>query len=193
MLLSCMALCACVGVGEQRVAEPVPIMDLSESETFKPEVFEVLGLPWDIFHNSESDSTAWVYLYSEIGIGNPLTYVPYVGLVAGGANVYSFARAYCFNPNGQLFGRAIFQHTDYRSVLTEWALMFDDGENEARKDRLQQEMLNSDIAYSEDTVLEYERSHWMNEDEVPVFRDKLFKECEQNGLAELEGFKNLSD
>ncbi len=171
--------------------EPASMLESTSKEISKNEVFQSMGLPWDVLFEEKSGTTGWLYLYAEKVVSNPLTYVPYLGLIAGGGDVTVFTRFYCFGRNDALFGTAMSEENMYKTIFSEYAAIFDDDAANEREARLKSELKESGLAFDSEQLLHFEWVHWLRESQIPDFKQRLFDECRENGLRELNEFKEF--
>jgi len=98
LLLLCCALFGCATAGKEISQEQ--IQQFKQGETSKEQVIQVLGTP----NHSATDSdgrTTLVYSYAKVKL-NAATFIPVVGLFAGGAETKSSAVVFRFDKTGVL-------------------------------------------------------------------------------------------
>ncbi len=86
-------------------------LSIKEGESSKIDIFDAFGQPGDVnyFENSES---VWVY-YAVSMTTNAATYIPIVGLLAGGSNSDTQISKFYFDPNGILLKVETSSKTQY--------------------------------------------------------------------------------
>lgn len=180
--------CSTTTIGDERLAAPALQIKGNTEETRKIEVLESLGQPWDVFHDSQDGLVGWLYMYLETAL-HPLTFVPYLGLAAGGSDTTAYTRFYCFDQEKILVGLAIGKDNYYTNMWRSAAELFDDEEVPEREGRRRDEMLSLGVGEGDASVKAGE-IRWLGDDLVD-FQARLFNECKENGLQELTEFDEL--
>lgn len=120
-------LSACTTIGNKNLDNVGSYISLRENESTKANVYEVFGQPHDV-RPSTADETVWVY-YRIYSRPSAWTYVPFVGMVAGGAARDMTFAYFSFDTAGTLqkimtrsdndyentwagLGRAVARHSD---------------------------------------------------------------------------------
>lgn len=183
---------ACVSVGNEQMKQPMAIVKTGTSHVSKSEIHESIGVPWDVLQG-ELGSTGWLYVYLEKYVSNPLTFIPYAGLLAGGGHVNVYSRFYCFDEHHNLVGRVMGREQMYKSIFSEYTAMLDTTDDDERHARIEIEMNEHDLKYDEDAVTSLEWHIWLRESQVAAFQARLFEECGKNGAAEVTEFSTFLD
>jgi hypothetical protein len=97
-LLSVAVLAACVSVGTQ--VEQADVDRFQKGVTTPAEVVAKLGAPQETGHKNNGDTTL-SYVYMK-GTPKPATFIPVVGLFAGGSDTHTTRVTFEFDPSGHL-------------------------------------------------------------------------------------------
>jgi hypothetical protein len=134
------ALCSCATYGNKTLDDPRKYLNLREGVSTKLDVYSVFGQPHDVDYANDKSRSMWTYFKVESS-PNAWTYVPYIGMLAGGTNEDT-TKAYFFFDGA---GRYIRVQTNKSSESeNEWAgmarLMSGGKAREARATRVADEM-----------------------------------------------------
>ncbi len=84
--------------GNDQVNDFARYQALQPGETTKAQVFDAFGQPYDVTYEADS-SSKWTYYMTTLRM-NPMTVIPFVGLVAGGSDVDARISNFWFDPAG---------------------------------------------------------------------------------------------
>lgn len=192
ILIPIALLSACASsIGNKQMSEPISMLKPSLAAVTKSTVVESLGPPWDVLTESESETTGWLYVYSQKIVSNPLTYVPYAGFLLGGGDVTIYTRFYCFSSDDSFSGRVMSKEKMYKSIFSEYAAILDSSAKKERQVRLEAEKEKYGFDFHSKEKVNIEWHHWLRGPQVPVYQKRLFEECHRNGLRELDNFVEL--
>lgn len=97
ILLACIVIASgCATVG--RKLDENTVASIRKGETTRDQVLKLLGSPEQVSRNADGEVT-FQYLYSR-ATAKPETFIPFVGMIAGGANVQSQNVVVTFRPDG---------------------------------------------------------------------------------------------
>src|SRR5947209_7846341 len=85
LIVSALALSACVTYGNKGLDDPRKYLNLREGKSTKHDVYAVFGQPQDVDYSDDQARSMWTYFKVEAP-PNAWSYVPYLGLIAGGTN-----------------------------------------------------------------------------------------------------------
>jgi outer membrane protein assembly factor BamE (lipoprotein component of BamABCDE complex) len=94
----CVLLCGCAAAGVE--VKPSQVTQLKRGITTEQDVERILGHPTSMTVTADGGQT-WVYSYASIQM-RPTTFVPIVGLFAGGADTRQTVTILRFGPDGTL-------------------------------------------------------------------------------------------
>jgi hypothetical protein len=78
-------LCSCVTYGNKSLDDPKKYLNIREGRSTKRDVFAVFGQPQDVDYSEDRARSMWTYFKVQTS-PNAWSYVPYVGILAGGTN-----------------------------------------------------------------------------------------------------------
>jgi len=118
LLLAVLTLPACTTVGNKKVDDVNSYLELREGQSSKHDVFATFGQPHDVrYSQSEPAQCLWVYYKMHTRL-SAWTFVPFVGLAAGG-DAREATRAYfTFDAGDQLTRIQTVKKEDYENM---WA------------------------------------------------------------------------
>ncbi len=85
--------------GAQSVNDFNRYMQLQQNVSTKADIYETFGQPHGVLHIEETGGSIWRYASIQDTM-NALTFIPFVGLVAGGSNVDITTAEFFFNSDG---------------------------------------------------------------------------------------------
>jgi outer membrane protein assembly factor BamE (lipoprotein component of BamABCDE complex) len=98
IMLLALALSACASTGNKQITQAGTIAKIEEGRSTKAEVRALVGEPTKV--NFQPDRTeVWEYVYSRAQV-RPASFVPVVGLFAGGMDVTGRTVTILFNQDG---------------------------------------------------------------------------------------------
>lgn len=132
-------LCSCATYGNKTVDDPSKYLNIREGKSTKQDVYGVFGQPHDVEYSQDRARSVWTYFKVESS-PNGWSYVPYVGILAGGTNSDT-TKAYFFFDADERFMRT--QSTKKSDSENSWAGMArvaGQGNRDDRAARVSQEM-----------------------------------------------------
>jgi hypothetical protein len=78
-------LCSCATYGNKTLDDPRKYLNLREGISTKQDVYRIFGQPHDVDYSDDHSRSMWTYFKVESS-PNAWSYVPYVGMIAGGTN-----------------------------------------------------------------------------------------------------------
>jgi len=129
-------------------------LSVKEGESSKVDIFDTFGQPGDVnyFENSES---VWVY-YAVSMTTSGATYIPVVGLFAGGSNSNTQISKFFFDPNGILLKVETSSKTQYVNQWVGMGTVF--SSNDYTK-RIENEMAKLELPFDQFKALEIRGMH----------------------------------
>lgn len=129
-------------------------LSVKEGESSKVDIFDTFGQPGDVnyFENSES---VWVY-YAGSMTTSGATYIPVVGLFAGGSNSNTQISKFYFDPNGILLKVETSSKTQYVNQWVGMGTVF--SSNDYTK-RIENEMAKLELPFDQFKALEIKGMH----------------------------------
>jgi len=94
-------LCNCATVGNKSLDDPKKFLNIREGVSTKQQVYAVFGQPHDVDYSQDGTQSLWAYYKIEAS-PNAWTYVPYIGILAGGTNTDTTKVYFFFNSDGKL-------------------------------------------------------------------------------------------
>jgi hypothetical protein len=128
--------------GSTQVQDFGKYASLQKGSTDKRTVHELFGQPQDVKY-LESGESAWTY-YKVSMTMNPLTFIPFVGLVAGGSDANTTIATFFFN-TAQLFDKV--QTSQKAQYVNMWVGMATIAANNDEVTRVSEEMKKLDLPF----------------------------------------------
>jgi len=94
-------LCSCMTVGNKSIDDPKKFLNIREGISTKEQVYAVFGQPHDLDYSQDGTQSLWTYYKVETS-PNAWTYVPYIGILAGGTNTDTTKVYFFFDSGGKL-------------------------------------------------------------------------------------------
>ena len=129
-------------------------LSVKEGESSKTDIFDTFGQPGDVnyFENSES---VWVYYAVSMTISGA-TYIPIVGLFAGGNNSNTQISKFFFDPNGILIKVETASKTQY---VNQWVGMGSVFSSNDYVKRIENEMAKLELPFDQFKAIEIKGTH----------------------------------
>ena len=157
--------CAPAQFGETRITDEQVIFNVAQQDTTKKQVYIYLGQPHDVDTLANGD-TLWHYYLLADKI-HPLTYVPYLGLLAGGSTMTLTERIVQFEDN-KVINIQKKCYKDYQNMWTHLSSMPD---SLPKYDRVEKEMSDLKLPFDKERVKRF----W-NVDEI--IKDSNIVDCQ---------------
>jgi outer membrane protein assembly factor BamE (lipoprotein component of BamABCDE complex) len=90
----------CASMGNPKVADFNPATQIEYGKTTKAQIKEMLGEPNGMKYGADGKET-WIFVYAE-GQARPATFIPIVGLFAGGTDGSAKKLIFAFDEKGVL-------------------------------------------------------------------------------------------
>jgi len=131
-------LCGCVTLGNRKLDDVSNYLQLKEQQSTKNDVYAIFGQPHDV-RQLDSNDTVWVY-YKVHTRPSAWTYVPFVGLAAGGsAREMTFAY-FAFDQSGTLQKIQTKSGSDYENMWAGLGRGLTRASDKTQAERVQEEM-----------------------------------------------------
>ena len=129
-------------------------LSVKEGESSKTDIFDTFGQPGDVnyFENSES---VWVYYAGSMTISGA-TYIPIVGLFAGGNNSNTQISKFYFDPDGILIKVETSSKTQY---VNQWVGMGTVFSSNDYVKRIENEMAKLELPFDQFKAIEIKGMH----------------------------------
>jgi len=125
LVAASLALAGCAtNMGSASVNDFGRYLELRKGESRKRDVFQQFGQPHEVQHISETSESLWSY-YSIKERMNVATFVPFVGLLAGGNDVNSNRADFFFNKDGYFIKTERTEKASYQNQWVGMARAFD--------------------------------------------------------------------
>ena len=102
--LICLAvtgLCGCATYGNKSIDDPKKFLNVQEGTSTKLGIYGIFGQPQDVDYATDSSRSMWTYFKVESS-PNAWSYVPYLGIIAGGTNEDITKTYFFFDSTGRL-------------------------------------------------------------------------------------------
>lgn len=96
-----LALLSCATVGNKTLDDPKKFLNIREGISTKEQVYAIFGQPHDVDYSQDGAQSLWEYYKIEAS-PNAWSYVPYLGILAGGTNTETTKVYFFFNAQGKL-------------------------------------------------------------------------------------------
>lgn len=137
--------------GNDQVNDFSKFQSLRAGETTKTQVHEAFGQPYDVTYSADSTSM-WTYYMTTMRM-NPMTFLPVVGLVAGGNDVDARISSFWFDATGVYLRNESRTKTAY---LNMWAGMATIANGNEEAQRAKAEMAKLGLPFDE------KHANWMS-------------------------------
>src|SRR5205814_7225993 len=99
--LCTLGLCGCVTAGSKSLDDPKKFLNIREGVSTKDDVYTAFGQPHDVDYSRDRSQSLWTY-YKVEASPTAVSYVPYLGILAGGTNKDIKKVYFFFGPDGKL-------------------------------------------------------------------------------------------
>lgn len=131
--------CGCVTMGNRKLDDVNNYLQLKEQQSTKADVYRIFGQPHDV-RQLDSDDTAWIY-YKVHTRPSAWTYVPYVGLFAGGSARETTFAYFAFDQAGTLQIIQTKSGSDYENMWAGLGRGLTRASDKTQAERVQGEMV----------------------------------------------------
>lgn len=113
-LLAAVSLSSCATVGSKNLEDIGNYVSLKEGQSTKADVFDRFGQPADVVYTGTvaASPSKWTYIKADMHI-NGWTYVPYVGVLAGGTSEEHMIATFQFDQKGLYSGVKTLRDSSY--------------------------------------------------------------------------------
>lgn len=119
--------------------DPSKYLNVREGKSTKSEIFGVFGQPHDVQYAEDHTRSVWTYFKVE-STPNGWSYVPYVGLLAGGTNTDTTKAYFFFDAQERLIRTQSNKKADSENSWAGIARMASQGNRDDRAKHVAQEM-----------------------------------------------------
>ncbi|MGA2464318.1 MAG: outer membrane protein assembly factor BamE [Thermodesulfobacteriota bacterium] len=95
---SFLLICSCASIGDKRIAKEEILTQIKVGQSTKSDCRALLGEPTNISFSDDGEET-WMYMYTR-ATTRPTTFIPVVGIFAGGTNMQMHNFTVRFNKDG---------------------------------------------------------------------------------------------
>jgi len=135
--------------GARQIQDFGKYSELEKGATTKQGVYELFGQPHDVTYLESADSV-WTY-YSVTMTNNALTYIPFVGLLAGGSDTNASIASFFFDPL-QIFQKV--QTSSKAQYTNMWVGMATILADNSEVDRVSEEMEKLDLPFDQQLAMQ---------------------------------------
>lgn len=140
LLMVCAAfLWGCVTIGNDAIDNPSKFLNIREGKSTKEDVYAVFGQPHDVEYSLDGTQSLWTYFKVETA-PNGWSYVPYVGLLAGGVNKDTTTLYLFFDTQSRLLRMQDTKKSEYENDWAGMARMAAQGNRDDRAEHVSREM-----------------------------------------------------
>lgn len=129
----------CATYGNKTVDDPRKYLNVREGKSTKLEIYGVFGQPHDVEYAQDKAQCLWTYFKVESSM-NAWTFVPYVGLAAGGTNEDLTKVYFFFNSEGRLIRTQTTKKSDSENQWAGMARIASQGNRDDRAKHVEAEM-----------------------------------------------------
>lgn len=131
---------SCTTVGNKTIDDPSKYLNVREGQSTKLDIYTIFGQPHDVEYAEDGARSLWTYFKVEMR-PNGWSYVPYVGLLAGGTNEDSTKVYFFFDANARLVRTQTNKKEDSENSWAGIARMASQGKRDDRAKRVAEEMV----------------------------------------------------
>jgi hypothetical protein len=95
-------LCNCATIGNKSIDDPKKLVNIREGVSHKEQVYASFGQPSEVDYSQDHAQSVWTY-YKIDTSPTAWSYVPYIGVIAGGINKDTTQVSFFFGSGGKLF------------------------------------------------------------------------------------------
>ncbi len=133
------ALPGCATYGNKSLDDPAKYLNVREGKSTKQDIYGVFGQPHDVQEAIDHARSVWTSFKVE-STPNGWSYVPYVGLLAGGTNSDTTKAYFFFDAQQRLIRRESNKKSDSENSWAGMARMASQGDRDDRAQRVSVEM-----------------------------------------------------
>jgi outer membrane protein assembly factor BamE (lipoprotein component of BamABCDE complex) len=132
-------LAGCVTYGNKTIDDPQKFLNIKEGKSTKTDVYAVFGQPHDVAYADDKSHCMWIYFKVETS-PTAWSYVPYIGLAAGGTNEESTKVYFTFDSNQRLTRMQTTKKSDSENSWAGMARAASQGNRDGRAQHVAEEM-----------------------------------------------------
>lgn len=146
--LLCVFICGCTTMGNKKLDDVNSYLQLKEQKSTKLNVYEIFGQPHDV-RKIESGDVVWVY-YKIYVRPSAWTYVPFVGLAAGGSARDTTFTYFVFDSSAILQKINAKSDKDYENMWAGLGRNISNASDKTQAQRVQDEMTALELPFDQD-------------------------------------------
>ncbi len=135
----CVALCNCQTYGNKTLDDPRKYLNLREGKSTKLDIYQVFGQPQDVDYSNDRSQSMWTYFKVETS-PNAWSYVPYIGMIAGGTNEEATKVYFFFDSERRLIRTQTNKTSDSENEWVGMGRVMSKGKGDERAERVEAEM-----------------------------------------------------
>jgi len=139
ILVFATVLCSCVTYGNKSLDDPKKYLNIREGKSTKNDVYDVFGQPQDVDYSDDRAQSMWTYFKVETS-PNAWSYVPYLGILAGGSNEDVTKVYFVFDVNQRLIRMQNNKSSDSQNTWVAMGRMASQGNRDDRAQHVAAEM-----------------------------------------------------
>jgi hypothetical protein len=132
-------LCSCQTYGNRSIDDPRKFLNLQEGKSTKQYVYGIFTQPQDVNYSTDGSRSMWTYFKVEAS-PNAWSYVPYLGLIAGGTNEDITKVYFSFDSTDKLIRTQTNKDSDSENSWVVLGRMASQGNRDDRATRVSAEM-----------------------------------------------------
>ena len=135
----CLSLVGCATYGNKTLEDPTKYLNLREGVSTKRDVYAVFVQPQDVDYSNDKARCLWTYFKVETS-PTAWSYVPYIGIIAGGTNEDTTKAYFFFDSDDRLIRTQTNKKSDSENSWAVMARAISQGNRDDRAVRVSQEM-----------------------------------------------------
>jgi hypothetical protein len=138
-ILAAAVLSGCVTYGNKTLDDPKRYLNVREGKSTKLDIYQVFGQPQDVDYSDDRSQSMWTYFKVETS-PNAWSYVPYIGMIAGGTNEEATKVYFFFDSESRLIRMQTNKTSDSENSWVGMGRVMSKGKRDERADRVEAEM-----------------------------------------------------
>jgi hypothetical protein len=139
VMLGAAVLSSCVTYGNKTLDDPKKYLNVREGKSTKLDIHHVFGQPQDVDYSDDRAQSMWTYFKVETS-PNAWSYVPYLGMIAGGTNEEATKVYFFFDSESRLLRMQTNKTSDSENQWIGMGRVMSKGKRDDRADRVEAEM-----------------------------------------------------
>jgi hypothetical protein len=140
LAIAAASLCSCATYGNKTLDDPKKYLNIREGKSTKQEVYGVFGQPQDVDYSEDRARSMWTYFKVETS-PNGWSYVPYIGILAGGTNEEITKVFFFFDPDQRLIRMQTDKKSDSENSWAGMSRVMSQGNTDTRAEHVAAEMV----------------------------------------------------